>query len=406
LQYQHQNKLKFQNNFRKKIEMITEKILVVDDEETVCQSIKKILSRKGYSVEKALSADEAVKKIGEGPFDLVITDLMMPKTNGIELLQIIKDHYPELEVVMITGYASIESAVKATKLGATSYLPKPFTPDELTKITEDALLKARIKTEKKPAQLTQETQKDQIIDVDMPFNESEVAKQTSPEYVEALTHSDIPLAKKTALKAYCNLGKRECRRLVLEGRECTGECPLEKKEKARAKTITKTVKPSQEILDVDMPFPVSELERYTNVEYLDCLTRSDIPLAGLYGRTRKADHSVLVVDDEPIVCHSVRRILSKQNVMVEEAFDVDAALQKMKLNKYDLILLDLKMPKRSGIEVLNSIKTQYPDVPVIMITGYPSIETAIEATKLGAFNFIPKPFTPAELTKVTEEALA
>jgi DNA-binding response OmpR family regulator len=387
--------------------MITEKILVVDDEETVCQSIKKILSRKGYSVEKALSADEAIKKIDTTNYNLVITDLMMPKTSGIELLQIIREHYPELEVVMITGYASIESAVKATKLGATSYLPKPFTPDELTKVTEEALTKAKIKIEDKNNAAPQTSEKtDENIDVDLPFNEIEVTRRTSPEYVEALTHSDMPLAKKATLKAYCQLGKRECRRVITEGRECTGECPIEKKEKARAKTAPRVVRTNKEIIDVDMPFEISEVERYTNSEYLNCLTRSDIPLAALYGRNIKADHSVLVIDDEPIVCHSVRRILTKQNMSVDEVFDVDGALQKMKLNKYDLILLDLKMPKRNGLEVLSSIKSLYPDVPVIMITGFPSIETAIDATKNGAFNFIPKPFTPDELTKVAIEALA
>ncbi len=72
----------------------------------------------------------------------------------------------------------------------------------------------------------------------------------------------------------------------------------------------------------------------------------------------------------------------------------------------DLVLLDLKMPKRSGMDVLKSIRTQYPDLPVIMVTGHGTIDTAIEATKLGAFNFIPKPFTPAELAKVAVEALA
>lgn len=92
--------------------------------------------------------------------------------------------------------------------------------------------------------------------------------------------------------------------------------------------------------------------------------------------------------------------------MVEEAFDVDAALQKMRLNKYDLIFLDLKMPKSSGMEVLQSIKKLYPKIPVVMITGYASIETAVEATKLGAFQFIPKPFTPDELKLVAREALA
>jgi len=391
--------------------MITKRILVVDDEENVCQSVKKILGRKGYTVTDALNVEDAIKKINETSFDLVITDLMMPKTNGIELLQIIRDHYPELEVIMITGYASIESAVKATKLGAAGYLPKPFTPDELNEITEKALTtKTRKVTAPKPPEsaLSFNKQRDDIIDVDMPFSEREVAYATSPEFVETLTHSDVPVAKKkTAVKSYCNTGKRECRRLVLEGRECAGECPIEKKENERAaKAIGRIAKPSKEVIDADLPFSIDEVERATSSDYINCLTRSDIPLAALWGRDASTKHSVLVIDDEPIICHSVRRILSKQSCAVEEAFDVDVALRKMKLNRYDLVILDLKMPKMSGMDVLRSIRDQYPDIPVIMVTGYASIETAIEATKIGAINFIPKPFTPAELTKVTEEVLS
>ena len=389
--------------------MITEKILVVDDEENVCQSIKKVLSRKGYAVSQALTVDDAVKLIKEMTFDLVITDMMIPGTSGMELLQIIRDHYPELEVIMITGYASIESAVNATKLGASAYLPKPFTPDELTKVTENTLAVKVTKAKRKTVKV-QPAKDDDLaegnIDVDMPFNAREVAKHTSREYVETLTHSDIPLPKKTAEKAYCYTGQRECRRLVLEGRECAGECILLKKEKERAKAGARVKPMSLDIIDVDMPFRMAEVERITGADYLNCLTRSDIPLAGLYGRDASAKYSVLVVDDEPIVCHSVRKILSKQSCAVEEAFDVDAALQKMRLQKYDLVLLDLKMPKRSGMEVLKSIRTQWPDLPVIMVTGHGTIETAIEATKLGAFNFIPKPFTPSELAKVAVEALA
>ena len=81
------------------------------------------------------------------------------------------------------------------------------------------------------------------------------------------------------------------------------------------------------------------------------------------------------------------------------------AVGKMKFGKYDLVILDLKMPKRSGMEVLRAIRTEWPEIPVVMVTGYGSIDTAIEATKLGAMNFLAKPFTPAELTKVAEEAL-
>jgi DNA-binding NtrC family response regulator len=389
--------------------MITQKILVVDDEENVCQSIKKVLSRKGYDVSQALTVDDAVNLIKEMTFDLVITDMMIPGTSGLELLQIIRDHYPELEVIMITGYASIESAVKATKLGATAYLPKPFTPDELTKVTESTLsvkvTKAKRKLEQAPDAKEDELE-DGNIDIDMPFNAREVAKQTSREYVETLTHTDVPISRKTAVKAYCFLGQRDCRKLVLDGKECAGECPLLKKEKARAKTSTNVRYLSNDIIDVDLPFNLAEVERITGSDYINCLTRSDIPLAGLYGRDANAKYSVLVVDDEPIVCHSVRKILSKQSCAVEEAFDVDAAMQKMKLQSYDLVLLDLKMPKRSGMEVLKSIRTQYPDLPVVVVTGHGTIETAVEATRLGAFDFIPKPFTPQELTKVAVEALA
>ena len=389
--------------------MITEKILVVDDEETVCNSVNKILSRRGYDVTRALTVDDAVKLIREMTFDLVITDMMIPGTGGMELLQIIRDRYPELEVILITGYASIESAVKATKLGAAAYLPKPFTPDELARVAESTLAgRSGKRGRRKGAQAPspQEDLPDGNIDVDMPFNAREVARQTSNEYVGSLTRSDVPLPRKTADKAYCYNGARDCRRLVLEGKECAGECLLVKKEKERAKTITRVRHLTTDIIDVDMPFSAAEVGRITGADYLNCLTRSDIPLAGLYGRDATARYTVLVVDDEPIVCHSVRKILSKQQCAVEEALDVDAALQKLRLHEYDLVLLDLKMPKRSGMEILKSIRTRWPELPVIIITGHGTIESAIEATKLGAANFIPKPFTPAELAKVAVEVLA
>jgi DNA-binding response OmpR family regulator len=398
--------------------MITEKILVVDDEKTVCDSIKKILTRRGYEVENSLDADEAIKKIKETSYDLVITDLMMPKTNGIELLQIIKQHYPELEVVLITGYASIDTAVKATKLGAADYLPKPFTPDELTTITRKALEKSKTRQVERKTDSSKKVNNlpkvepgdanDEKIDVDMPFSEREIELATSKEFVEKLTRSDIPQIKKARKKTeYCELGKRECRRLVLEGRECVGECPIDKKAREKAAKAGKKIHTfSKDIIDVDMPFNMSEVEEITSFDYINCLDRSDIPRAALYGSDATSKHNVLVVDDEPIVCHSLRRILSKQSCAVEEAFDVDAALQKMKLNKYDLIFLDLKMPKRNGMEVLESIKRLYPNIPVVMITGYASIETAVEATQKGAFDFIPKPFTPEELKSVAVEAFA
>ncbi|MCA1917787.1 MAG: response regulator [Flavobacterium piscis] len=388
--------------------MLTEKILIVDDESTICDSVSKILSRKGFKVENSLSADEALEKIKGNNFDLVITDIMMPKTSGLELLELVKKHYPEIDVLVITGYASIESAVKATKLGALDYIPKPFTPDELVSRIQKAVeLRKMRETKKAEVKVKVEEKKDKkddVIDVDMPFSEKEVREATSKDFADKLTRSDVTTPARKAKTAFCNTGQRECRRLVLTGVECKGECPIVKKERERAKTV-KQVQPGVELIDVDMPFNLSEVEAVVGSDYLDCLDRSDYPRAALYGKNNEARHTVLVVDDEPIVCHSLRRILAKHSCAVEEAFEARVAEQKLRNKKYDLIFLDLKMPDKDGMDMLLSIKENYPDTPVIMITGYASIDKAVEATKLGAYQFIPKPFTPEELKEVALEAM-
>lgn len=387
--------------------MVTERILVVDDESTICDSVKKILSRKGYSVENTLSANDAVEKMKTNKYDLVITDLMMPQVSGLELIEIVKKYYPEIDVLVITGYASIDTAVKATKLGALDYIPKPFTPDELTdrihKAAELRKLRKAAKEDNISVQSNDET--NDTIDVDLPFSSKEVEKATSKDYVNKLTRSDTTTPARKSRTAYCNKGKMECRRLVLTGTECKGECPIVIHQRKKAAKLLSPIQ-SNNIIDVDMPFNLSEVEREVGAEYIDCMDRSDWPRAALYGKNTEARHNVLVVDDEPVVCHSLRRILSRQSCLVEEAFKAEVAEQKLMNKKYDLIFLDLKMPDKDGMEILLSIKAKYPETPVIMISGFGSIDKAVEATKLGAYQFIAKPFTPEELKNAAMEVLS
>ena len=117
----------------------TNRILVVDDELAAGKSIEKILSKRGFQVDIAMSADDGINKIEKGLFELVLLDIMMPQVSGIECLKIIKERWPKLNVVMITGYPSIDTAVQATRLGALDYIPKPFTPQELREKVDDAL---------------------------------------------------------------------------------------------------------------------------------------------------------------------------------------------------------------------------------------------------------------------------
>ena len=125
------------------------KVLVVDDEMVVCKSIQKILNREGHTVEYTLNAQEAMERMEKETFDVIITDLMMPKISGMRLLATTKERWPEINVIMITGYATVKSAVLALKLGAFDYIPKPFTPDELSIVTARALERKRLGQEDK-----------------------------------------------------------------------------------------------------------------------------------------------------------------------------------------------------------------------------------------------------------------
>ena len=114
---------------------------------------------------------------------------------------------------------------------------------------------------------------------------------------------------------------------------------------------------------------------------------------------------ILVVDDEEIVIRSCMRILDGNGYEIEAAHDGREALQKIEQNAYDILILDIMMPNIGGLEVLRRVKEGHPDIDIIMITGLSQIETAVQAMKLGAFDYISKPFEPDELKLVVQRAL-
>jgi len=114
---------------------------------------------------------------------------------------------------------------------------------------------------------------------------------------------------------------------------------------------------------------------------------------------------VLIIDDEPVVLDSCTEILSDQGVTIATAPDGRLGLSLVKEFQPDLVLVDLKMPGISGIEVLTQITELYPTVVTVVITGYATVDTAIEAMKSGAYDFIPKPFTPDQLRLIVTRSL-
>jgi len=114
------------------------KLLIVDDEEKFLSAIAKRLGRRDFDVTTATEGNQAIRAAKKGKFDMAILDLRMPGMDGMELLQILKKKHKFLEVIILTGYASIDSAVEATKLGAFSYLEKPYNFEKLLEVLKGA----------------------------------------------------------------------------------------------------------------------------------------------------------------------------------------------------------------------------------------------------------------------------
>ena len=112
---------------------------MVDDEDIVIQCCLRILAESAYQVEYVQSGLEALKKVEESPFNLIILDFMMPKMDGMEVLRRVQQIQPGIKVIMVTGLDQAETAKRAKDLGVFAYLPKPFDPDDLKLAVENAV---------------------------------------------------------------------------------------------------------------------------------------------------------------------------------------------------------------------------------------------------------------------------
>ena len=132
------------------MEINNPKILIIDDEEAICDACCQVLSGEGYLVETSFEGTTGLGRVGDFRPDIVFVDLKMPGMSGMEVLANIREKDENVVLIVITGYATIESAVESMKKGAFDFLPKPFTPDELILITKRALEKrsASLETER------------------------------------------------------------------------------------------------------------------------------------------------------------------------------------------------------------------------------------------------------------------
>ena len=127
--------------------ILNEHILIVEDEMDLATSCQRLLDSKGYRTSVANTAEEALAVLPEDEPHLVLTDLKMPGMGGMKLLKQVKEDYPEIQVLMMTAYSTVEDAVEAMRLGAADFVPKPFTPDHLSIVVEKTLGERQLRQE-------------------------------------------------------------------------------------------------------------------------------------------------------------------------------------------------------------------------------------------------------------------
>ncbi len=287
------------------------KIMVVDDEEGICKNVEKILKKSNYAVTHASSAKEALAIMAKESFSLLISDIVMPEMNGLELLKMVKKEWPVTRAVMMTAYASTDTAVKAIRMGALDYIPKPFTPAELRTTVENALsgqlVEARI-SEKERESIN-------IIDVDIPFDADEVTQVTGKGYADSLGPSDMPVIEvkmPAALEGFCEVGNMVCDIFKKLGATCkagtkTTACPqLAKKKKSVAKKTVDTKK----LIGIDQPFDYDEVAAVSGPEYIHNLRSDGVSMP--YYEELKAN---------------LARLAERNRIDVDVPFDADEVAQ-------------------------------------------------------------------------------
>ncbi len=211
-------------------------ILVIDDEKIALRNLQHILKKEGYEVVATQSGSRALNYLEERSFDVVLTDLKMPKVDGMAILELSKRLHPDTEVIMITGYATVDSAVQAMKSGAYSYIAKPYKIDEVRKVVAEALEKRRLKEENRLLRenlkkirgikiIAEDPVMRKVVDVARQVAQSDCSvlitgeSGTGKELIAHLIHESSPRAKGPMVAVNCGVFSEELLANELFGHE-------------------------------------------------------------------------------------------------------------------------------------------------------------------------------------------
>ncbi|MFA5975062.1 MAG: response regulator [Elusimicrobiota bacterium] len=298
-------------------------LLIIEDEPGLHDMLTFGLSK--YQLESASSGEEGIEKAKRRRFDLALTDIMMQGMNGVEVIQKLKEVSPETEIIVMTGYPSLETSVASIKGGAYDYIAKPFIMEQLYLVLQKALEKRRMALQLKHSQEMNRIKSEFLFTMSQALND--------------------PIGRILQSSA-----------AMLDGGVLPNEENL-KEIRTRAQHLDFLV---QNIFKLtDKPLTDSALDWQALIQQLKGATPD--PLI----------KHILLVDDDPAILQLLCYGLAREGLTIETASNGREALEKMALQKPDLMLLDLMLPEMSGFDTLKAM-AQNPvlqNVRVVVVTA-------------------------------------
>ncbi|RMH80946.1 MAG: response regulator [Calditrichaeota bacterium] len=334
------------------------KILVVDDDYASRLMLKKALEQHDYEVILCSNGNEALKLLQEQDFDMLLTDLIMEGISGIDLLERVRELGKDLATILLTGHASIETAVQAVRLGANDYLLKPINLEELQIRVEKAF--ERIELERRLY---------------------EAERQLTYNATIATANHEInqPL---TVIISAIDMIRMELQKLGIDNSRLNNYIQLMHKSSMRIAEILRRLREitHPKIQDVPLGMKMIDIQE------------------GLEERSRDSRY-ILVIEDEENLRQIIQDVLDAESykVILAETAHEGVDLYRADRHLIELVILDFNLPDADGLEVLQQLQAIDPSVKVLLTSGFDVDEAVQEALNRGALHFIRKPFNRQEI---------
>jgi len=433
-------------------------VLVVDDEEDILNLIKTILNTKGYEIITAQSGQEALEKLKEKIPHLIILDILMPGMEGYEVCRRIRKNpiFKHIPIIILSAKGSVEEEIEGWRLGIDEYKVKPFNPEELVAIVDAIIYRTYLGIDANP--LTRLPGNNSIreeinrcIEAKKPFAicfiDLDNFKSFNDHYGFAKGDEAIKLTANVIINTIHNLGSEDnfighiggddfviithpdkidflCKEIIQEFDKDIPKLYSEE-DRSQGYIVSLNRKGEREefpIMSISIGVVTNQKRDLTHLaqvsaigtelkEYAKTFFGSNYVVDKRIEEERKIvkkekqKESILVVDDDEDIATLLSLILKKEGYDITTVQSGTSALAQIEEKSFNIVLLDVKLPDMSGLGVLKRIKEKIPETIVIMMTGFSSLESAIESLRYNVYDYLQKPFDMKKLKVMIKKGI-